>query len=70
MVDYYWICHRCHEQFDTAIRVDSDEGEYNACPFCRSVNVKQRWTVDGIDETFDTESEAFIVEINFRSDLP
>ena len=64
-VDYYWTCGKCKETFDTASELcDSDSGWYNCCPFCRSVNIEQKFTVEGIDLTFETENEALIAAIN------
>ena len=43
---------------------DSNEGWYNCCPFCRSINIEQKFTVEGIDATFETEDEAIIAAIH------
>lgn len=65
LVDYHWTCSKCKETFDTAgMLYDSDEGWYNCCPFCRNVNIKRGFTVEGIDLTFETETEAFIAALN------
>ena len=51
-----WCCSNCREAFERPIRVGSDEGDYNACPCCRSLNVDIVYVVD--DQTFADEADA------------
>ena len=65
LVDYFWTCYKCKRTFNMAsVCCDSNDGWYNCCPFCKSINIEQKFTVEGIDTTFETEDEALIAAIH------
>ncbi len=57
-------CGRCRERFDRPVLSDSDEGSYNACPFCGGLFINKRYFVDGEEGSFSSryEAECFVDE--------
>ena len=56
-VEQIYVCEKCTHKFKIPLRVESQEGEYNACARCKSLFIIPKFVVEGAGE-FDSEFDA------------
>ncbi|MBQ2704742.1 MAG: hypothetical protein IJF58_04255 [Clostridia bacterium] len=67
-IEKLYECKRCRFKFDVPLRIESAEGEYNACRRCENLHIKPLYIVSGVG-AFDDEGEAYTAYFDLTEDL-